>query len=98
MSEENVEEHEEWARKFRAALAPYIGEEELEAAGVFQRPDTFFAFDDVFWMIGNLVMPLFGRLGERLTMGRLGRLRGSFVLAVTREKVRAFTHEGWSGH
>jgi hypothetical protein len=81
------EEREEAARTYREAAEAYLGGGKVEAAGVFHRPG---------WLSDAIAIEALIRaldwLDERLTHGRVGRLRGSFLLAVTRNEVHAFKY------
>jgi hypothetical protein len=96
---------EERARKYREAVAPYLGGQELEAAGIFRRPGAWLqggGLDPEHLLASVLavferVLRVFGRAEEKLRMGRLSKLPESFLLAVTWEKVYVFSYEGASG-
>lgn len=83
MSKESTES----ASTPRAAAEAYLRGRKVEAAAVFKRPpvrSTEFEFttDDIRRMLEWIY--------ERLRMGRIGRLQGSFLLAVTANEVFAF--------
>lgn len=86
------EERKEWARTYREAAEAHLGGRKVEAAGVFQRPGRWLGLVETV----TIEAPFRGLewLKERLTMGRLGRLHGSFLLAVTNDKVHAFKYRG----
>jgi hypothetical protein len=96
---------EERARKYREAVAPYLGGQEFEATGVFRRPGPWLQGGglDPELLLASLfavfegVLRVFGRAEEKLRMGRLSKLPESFLLAVTRDKVHVFSYEGASG-
>jgi hypothetical protein len=73
----------------RAAAEIYLSDREVEAAAVFKRPVVRGAG------LGDGFTPQDIRRGlesiyERLRMGRVGRLQGTFLLAVTADQVFAF--------
>jgi hypothetical protein len=77
---------EAWAKRYREAVQPHLGEEEVEAAGAFER-----------WRGGGSdaesILAPFVRLYEYFGgNGRVGQLHTSFLLAVTRDKVHAFAY------
>jgi hypothetical protein len=77
------------ARRYREAAEAYLGGRKVEAAGVFQRPSWLSPGHETEGSFRGLEA-----LEERLTHGRLGPLPTSFLLAVTKDKVHAFTYGG----
>jgi hypothetical protein len=77
---------EAWAERYREAVEPHLGEEEVEAAGAFERWRGWGSDAE------NVVLP-FVRVYEYFGgQGRVGRLPTSFLLAVARDKVHAFAY------
>src|SRR5262249_55053615 len=93
MSEENVD----LARLYREAAEAYLGGPKVEAAGIFQRTAGVFqqtgdvAGEDEGGAL-DLLAPLFDWLHGLFSPW--GRLQGSFLLAVTSDKVHALM---WGG-
>src|SRR5215218_5030901 len=85
------EENEDSARRYREAAEEYLDARKVEAAGVFQRPGSL--FEGWAWWV-NLWERAEGWLGDQ-RQGSLGRLRGSFLLAVTQDSVHAFSYKDW---
>jgi len=88
MFELTPEKQEEWTRRWRESVQPYLDGEELEAVGPFQRQGQWF-----------LTIPLIGQLGalvyfsyQGLMKKRAGGLPNNFLVAVTRDRVRAFKY------
>jgi hypothetical protein len=79
------EERDDQARRIREALEAQLGEK-VEAAGVFKRGSPGYGGSEA-----EVLLRPIDWLYERLTKGRIGRLRGTFLLAVTSDKVRAST-------
>jgi hypothetical protein len=77
------------ARIYREAAGAYLGGPRVEAAGIFSRPDE----DWKDWLSGSEVegiASLFAWLYEMAS--QWGRLRGSFLLAVTEDEVYALKY------
>jgi hypothetical protein len=76
MSAENVNS----AQEYREAAESYLGGAKVDAAGIFQRPPS---------MTGGGLERILDWLNDLLE-GRLGLLRGRFLLVVTPDRVYAF--------
>ena len=96
MADPSADPREEWARKYREAVAPFLGGEEVEAVGVFTREyeaDSTQGWIDLVDLIQAVLRP-FRKKGQ----GRLAKLPKRFLLAVTTEKVHILAfREGGSG-
>jgi hypothetical protein len=88
MSEENLEQREDWARKYGEAVAPYLGGEQLEVVG------RFFHYE--FWPggAGDIagILGLFESLYHSARGRRAHRVPRSFLLAVTGREVHFFKY------
>jgi hypothetical protein len=82
---------EEQARKYREMVAPYLGGEFVEAVGAFERFEWWdWGDSDIGWIISIFTR----KSDERKRQEREGGLRDLpeyFLLAVTEDRVRAFS-------
>jgi len=90
MSEVTREEFEEQTRKYRDAVAPYLGWKEVEAVGAFERPYRL-SEEPGDSGVGLLWRWIFRR-AARKREGSLAELPEQFLLAITRDDVHIFRY------
>jgi hypothetical protein len=78
-------ERDQWARRYRDAVEARLSDERVDAVGVFSRHWTSDDVESIQGMIRWISEAMGGK-------GDLGKLRGTFLLGVTSEKVHAFKH------
>ena len=76
-------EYEERGREYREAVAPYLGREEIEAVGAFERPLRLWE-GLTGWMFGGFTKKEDGRLGD---------IPEYFLVAVTKDTVHTFNRQ-----
>ena len=91
MSQVSPVEREDWARKYREAVEPHLSGKKAEAVGTFSRPEPWWEGSDGAALIAGLIW-LISRPFQGHVKGRLGDLPDPFLLAVTSDKVYAFSY------
>jgi hypothetical protein len=84
------EEHNDAARMYREAAEAYLGGPKVEAAGIFKRPDDGWLSGSELGAIASFFAALYWLVSP------WGKLRGTFLIAVTKDKVHALKYGGTS--